>query len=70
MENKTKAARFVAADHTLSQQALPLHPNEKLVRGKRLKGLRRLIVNLADRDILRFMNVDSELDDFGGGFSL
>jgi len=29
-----------------------------------------LIVNLADRDILRFMNVDSELDDFGGGFSL
>jgi hypothetical protein len=29
-----------------------------------------LIVNLANRDILRFMNVDSELDDFGGGFSL
>lgn len=32
--------------------------------------LQCLVVDLANHDILRFMNVDSKLDDFGGGFSL
>ena len=29
-----------------------------------------MIIDLADHDIRRLVNIDSELDDSGGGFSL
>lgn len=44
--------------------------DDKLGGAELLGRLRRLIVDLTDHDILRLMDVDSELDDFGGGFSL
>ena len=62
-----------------------MHPDDELSRPELLWRLRGLIVDLANHDILGFMNVDvpvslrdpvlslklgTELDDFGGGFSL
>ena len=49
----------VKESQMVPRMTLTLHPDEKLVRGKRLRGLRRLIVN--DKDDHVEERSDSEL---------